>query len=292
MKLNLSSSTDLAEASAREQRMDTQVPDGIHPTDVAPPVAGLLETPVRARIALSGARAVYIGPRLDLAPHRNAAATLAIALEAPFEIAFPAAGQRSDEGKKAEIVLIPPGTLHHLRARGDMAFLYLDALGDDLATLADADLASARRRLFTTGSAAIRTTGVDQLCAALGLPRRHRVDARIADTVRLIDRRPQDFAHVEAAARLAGLSASRFQALFRRTMGVPFRRYRLWRRMAVVMKAVSEGHALTWAAHEAGFASSAHLSTTFKTMFGITPSGLLASGVDITIGDGLPELTD
>jgi AraC-like DNA-binding protein len=46
--------------------------------------------------------------------------------------------------------------------------------------------------------------------------------------------------------------------------------------MALVMRRLAQGHSLTQAAHDAGFASSAHLSTTFKTMFGLTPSDLLS----------------
>jgi AraC-like DNA-binding protein len=39
---------------------------------------------------------------------------------------------------------------------------------------------------------------------------------------------------------------------------------------------------VTAAAHEAGFASSAHLSTAFRGMFGIAPSVLLAIGAEIS----------
>jgi AraC-like DNA-binding protein len=62
----------------------------------------------------------------------------------------------------------------------------------------------------------------------------------------------------------------------RLNVGVPFRRYRLWRRMAVAIGTLGQGETLTRAAHEAGFASSAHFSATFRTMFGMAPSTLLA----------------
>lgn len=48
--------------------------------------------------------------------------------------------------------------------------------------------------------------------------------------------------------------------------------------MALVMRALSAGETLTVAALDSGFSSSAHLSATFKAMFGLTPSSLAALG--------------
>jgi AraC-like DNA-binding protein len=42
---------------------------------------------------------------------------------------------------------------------------------------------------------------------------------------------------------------------------------------------------LTEAAHATGFSSSAHLSSTFKRMFGLTASDLLALGVTIDVSE-------
>lgn len=237
---------------------------------------------VPPRVSLSGARAAYIGPGLDLAPHRNAAATVALALEAPFTLALPAGPGASPETRHA--ALIPPNTRHHLRAAGPMAFVYLDALSDDHRRLQAVDLAAAHARVARAG-AAIGAWTVDDLCAALGVPARAGADPRIATAVRRLDERPQDVPRIADAATLAGLSPSRFQALFVRAVGMPFRRYRLWRRMAVVMRAIAGDTSLTAAAYEAGFASSAHLSATFRDMFGLTPSGLVALGVRIEFAD-------
>jgi AraC-like DNA-binding protein len=55
--------------------------------------------------------------------------------------------------------------------------------------------------------------------------------------------------------------------------------------MAAVMRSVAAGGSLTEAAHAAGFASSAHLSSTFKGMFGLTASDLLALGVAIDVSE-------
>lgn len=231
--------------------------------------------PIRPRVSLDGGRAAYVGPGLDLAPHRNAAATVAVALDAPFRLDL---GEGAREGL---IALIPPGARHHLRAAGPMAFLYLDALGDDHRRLRGTELGATRARL---AGEARRGGEAEALCAALGIPPRPAPDARIAAAVRRLDERPQDFPHVADAARLAGLSPSRFQALLREAVGMPFRRYRLWRRMAVVARGLAAGESLTATALEAGFSGSAHLSAAFRAMFGLAPSRLAALGVAFTVG--------
>ena len=65
----------------------------------------------KARICIRGARAVYIGPGLDLAPHRNAAATVAIALERPFSLRILDADPAADtDWRQLSVALVPPGT--------------------------------------------------------------------------------------------------------------------------------------------------------------------------------------
>jgi AraC-like DNA-binding protein len=103
--------------------------------------------------------------------------------------------------------------------------------------------------------------------------------------VREIERQPDAFGRLQDAAALACLSPSRFRARFDAELGLPFRRYRLWRRMAAVMRSVASGCSLTQAAHAAGFSSSAHLSATFKRMFGLTASDLLSLGVAIDVSE-------
>jgi AraC-like DNA-binding protein len=76
--------------------------------------------------------------------------------------------------------------------------------------------------------------------------------------------------------RRAGLSSSRFLHLFKEVTGVPLRRYRIWNRIGAAARAVAQGQSLTDAAHAAGFASSAHFSSAFRDMFGMTPTDLFA----------------
>lgn len=235
-----------------------------------------------ANISMSGARAAYVGPGLDLAPHRNAVATIALSRDQPFELAFPGIRPRAETH---HVAVIPPGTLHHLRAGGDVIFLYLDALSDDFRSLEFSRLSHGRARICETPV----SPDVDSLCNALGVPPRPAIDPRLSNVVRRIDVRPQDFAAVDDAAQLVGVSSSRFQALFRQSVGLSFRRYRLWRRMALVVRSMSKGRSMTDAAHQAGFASSAHLSAAFRAMFGLSPSRLAALDAAYLITDAAPH---
>jgi len=57
--------------------------------------------------------------------------------------------------------------------------------------------------------------------------------------------------------------------------GLPFRRYVLWGKLSGAMAAFGRGATLSAAAHAAGFADSAHLTRTWRAMFGITPSTMV-----------------
>lgn len=72
------------------------------------------------------------------------------------------------------------------------------------------------------------------------------------------------------------LSESRARHLFKEETGLPFTQYLKWLRMMEAIKyACTSGGSLTEAAHIAGFSDSAHLSRTFKEMFGLVPSSVL-----------------
>lgn len=79
---------------------------------------------------------------------------------------------------------------------------------------------------------------------------------------------------IEQAAAAVGLSPSRTSHLFVEETGLPFRTYVLWLRLKRAVDAHNEGLDLTRAAQTAGFADSAHLSRTFKRMFGVPAAAL------------------
>jgi AraC-like DNA-binding protein len=264
----------------------------------------------RAKLMGWGPRVLYLGPAFGLTPHRNATAVLAVALGATLEVADDPADPNGTY-RSARSVLIPPNTLHHLRIAGafssevetgspqddasnrdsreSMAFLYVDPLSPDLAAIGARMHDVAPRAAFDlidetavidvlTGLADGRTSmraGRDALGGLLGLGAREQPDGRILSALQRMRDEPYKSHSLAELGACAGLSTSRFLHLFKAQTGVPLRRYRLWNRMAAAVGAFRSGGSLTEAAHAAGFASSAHFSTAFRDMFGMTPSELL-----------------
>ena len=237
-----------------------------------------------------GARAMFVGPSLQMPAHRNAVAVLALALDGGLDIAHDPADP-AQGFLRCRSVLIEPAELHLLRSSGSQcAFLYVDALSHDLDILRSA--CRERGARASTGlwaedkviallaamarSAAGWEAARAPLAEMLGLARRARPDRRIHLAVQSLERHPGDDNSAAALASEAGMSPSYFQHKFKHDTGVSLRRFRNWIRLRAVLGQAARGVTLTQAAHAAGFASSAHLSSTFKDMFGMAPSELLA----------------
>ena len=100
------------------------------------------------------------------------------------------------------------------------------------------------------------------------------MDPRIEKTMSSIRLTPDsDRSQAQFAAAL-GLSQSRFRHLFREQSAIPFRRYRLWRRIISAMEALQNESNITQAAMTAGFSDSAHFNRCFRQAFGLNPSRL------------------
>ena len=103
-------------------------------------------------------------------------------------------------------------------------------------------------------------------------------DPRVLAAIEFIRRRMNEGVSLPEVARAANLSPERFRHLFVEQTGMPLRTYVLWRRLLQVWTLLMAGETLSAAAHAAGFADSAHLSRTARTMFGLPPSVLQMRG--------------
>lgn len=81
--------------------------------------------------------------------------------------------------------------------------------------------------------------------------------------------KPESWKAVDVASTL-NLSQGRFLHLFKEQMGIAWRPYLLWRRMLCAVALLISGKSATEAAHVAGFSDSAHLSRSFRSMFGLS----------------------
>jgi AraC family transcriptional regulator len=103
-------------------------------------------------------------------------------------------------------------------------------------------------------------------------------DPRVLAAVEYLRQRVDQPVSLPEVAKVANLSPDRFRHLFVEETGMPLRTYVLWRRLLHVWTLLSAGETLSSAAHAAGFADSAHLSRTARTMFGLPPSVLQVKG--------------
>lgn len=103
-------------------------------------------------------------------------------------------------------------------------------------------------------------------------------DPRVLAAVEYLRQRVDQPVSLPEVARAVELSPDRFRHLFVEQTGMPLRTYVLWRRLLHVWTLLMQGETLSSAAHGAGFADSAHLSRTARTMFGLPPSALQMNG--------------
>jgi AraC-like DNA-binding protein len=108
-----------------------------------------------------------------------------------------------------------------------------------------------------------------------GAPPMRSLDPRVTAVLKGIGGSEQLRISLEEAAAMAFLSPSRFAHLFTQQMGLPFRRYLLWRKLTRAMLAIGGGATIAEAAHAADFSDAAHLTRTFYQMFGMAPSALM-----------------
>jgi AraC-like DNA-binding protein len=99
-----------------------------------------------------------------------------------------------------------------------------------------------------------------------------RLDRRIAAVLEHLRTTPSPPPSIGDLARIAYLSQSRLQHVFREQVGVPIRRYLLWHRYLTALSLMAEGSSVTDAAYAAGFADGAHLTRTAVRMNGYPPT--------------------
>lgn len=108
-------------------------------------------------------------------------------------------------------------------------------------------------------------------------------DPRIRKIVNIICDKPFENSPLEQLALQVNLSVPRLVELFKHEMGVPIRKYRIWRRFFAACEAISTQRNFTEAAHAAGFTDSAHFCKHFKDMFGVSPKAIFRPETQIVI---------
>ena len=230
--------------------------------------------------------ALYRGPAFETERHAHHAIQLCIGREGDLRVAVSPRWRR----ERTRGAWIAPDAPHEIDGEGrTVVLLYLEpesgvggrvleaCAGRNLVRVDDgraAALAIGLDRLTTMPSADVPGA----LAALFGAPSvEAHLDPRIATAIRLLGRADGSYPTSAVVARMVACSVGRFRHLFREQIGLAYRTYLLWLRLGVALEAIAAGASLTDAAHDAGFADSAHLSRTYRRMFGISPSSLAPS---------------
>ena len=218
--------------------------------------------------------------------HSHHAIQITLALEGSFELAT------SAERQCGPAIVVAADARHFFHATGLVAFLFVEPESNAGRAIAAACFQGCE--LY-----ALPAPGIARHIAALASAFRARADdvelVRLAKDILLDlgggvqpiapDRRVRamiayaaanldDPVSLSAAAKAVGLSESRARHLFVEQTGAAFKTYVLWLRLKRAVEIYAAGASLTEAAHEAGFADSAHLSRTFRRTFGLPAAAL------------------
>ena len=243
---------------------------------------------------------LYLGDSFDPQMHRHHAVQCCIALDGELHVSW----ELVQGWQPCQAAVIGANVPHRIaNPDGSLCLLYLEKTSASYRSIVDYHCVtpgcnirreplllkasmpqSLRKALRTAMSTELEPPAANKLkqaCMAFfhgQLADPHPLDPRIGQLLTHIHQRPGEVFTGEALADVASLSESRMQHLFKQQIGIPIRRYLLWARLRQVLELALTGNSLTTASHEAGFSDSAHFSRTFKAMFGIAPSLLLAPG--------------
>lgn len=243
---------------------------------------------------------LYLGDSFDPQMHRHHAVQCCIALEGELQVSW----EGSQGWQPCQAAVIGANVPHRVaNPDGPLCLLYLEKASASYRSIIDyhcvkpncdirreplllngAVTPSLRQALRSAMSMELEPTAANDLKQASmaffhgQLADPQPLDSRIGQLLAHIHGRPGELFTGEVLAGIANLSESRMQHLFKQQIGIPVRRYLLWARLRQVLELALTENSLTDAAHEAGFADSAHFSRTFKGMFGIAPSLLLVPG--------------
>ncbi len=233
-------------------------------------------------------RALYLGMGFEAEPHTHHAVQICISLEDSFSVRT----SENQPWRQFQSVLIHADVPHQFMGLGqELAVLYIDyeardakAIREQLSEesgIVEIPYAQALNSIHTFQSNLeekhnlheLYTTCdkvVESICdSKKPVPQQ---DERIVAIINMLNSYDGDRISVQEIAEQYGLSLGRLAHLFKEQVGLPVRRYFLWRKILRAIQSLEQVSTLTEAAHLAGFADSSHMNRTFKQMFGIKPS--------------------
>ena len=257
---------------------------------------------------LSDDRTVFIGRfSQPLQKQLSAASTFIVSTNGAIELI----DHQSGDIVRGTSFLIPVGSEVRINTNDAiLAYVFLDALGVDLATLipkmskpynmrnntkiysgyrGELNVVEQTLDIWNAPPSAKEVFKLSQDWIGFPLPDTLILaDSRVEKAVLLIKENYADNISVRDIAEQVNLSEPRLMQLFKQIVGISIRRYRLWHRIYVTAVKMESGLSVTEAALEVGFSDCAQFSRAFKEIGGLKPSDILSitSNTDIRLLNG------
>lgn len=238
--------------------------------------------PGHSQLFMRPGRALYCGPIQYLENHAYGADVLHVGIYRPFRIRV-----LNGEWNTCRCAVVPAGIRHSLDLAGGIhGKLFVERDSPDALTfrrrfphcdtrvrlLEDDDAANCFRWIHEEDPSHTEVDQrIQQWLGAAEMPSMAN-DTRIRQVIDWICREPDRNFSGQELAKAVCLSTSRFLHLFREQTGLPYRRFRLWKRMLTALEHLHTTDNLTRAALEAGFADATHFSHSFRDTFGVNPA--------------------
>ena len=200
----------------------------------------------------------------NLAPHRNPVTCILAGLDRPLAVCT------QTERIEGHIVVIRPGVEHWVEINGRAKVLYFDGLEFPVtARLA----ARVPREVATLAIEALASSsGAQEELRARFSRGREPCPAAVARAIDVIAHDPMTRMGQDELSERLGLGRTQAMRAFKAATGMTFREFKRWTALCAATRQIAEGQLVRTAAMDAGFADTAHLTRTFRTAFGTTPT--------------------
>ena len=230
-------------------------------------------------------KAMYIGPSFDTGVHSHNAHQVIVALDGKTKVEI------DNYWSEDSIFVIKPNTKHRIHFLGHVALLLIDS---EISKLEDsfipnglkleslANLKSCYSQPVSSEDALQLFLDIIQEVGLSNITISKSIDERIVKCLKFINLNLKEELSMETVCKFNGISESSFSHLFSKEVGLPFRRYVLWKRLKESISLyLKDNRTLTEVSQEMGFSDQAHYTKSFKDVFGVKPTFIFRSSLKI-----------